>query len=1025
MEEFLLGVLFWLGIGTVLALLFSVIALVRSRRPAQIVERVESLEKRLRVLWNEVAELHRLRELAPPREQPVTVPFPTPTSVATAQPAAPGWLAAPAPLPPASATEVIATVVEPEPRPVVPAMRRWVTSPFPAVQVPPHRPKPTAPHEPEDDGWEAVIGASWLNKIGVLVLVVGIALFIGYSLTKLGPTGRLAVGFAASSCLLALGIALEQRPLYRVFARGLAAGGWAGLYFTTYAMHALTAARVIDDPAFALVLLLGVAGGMIGHSLYFRTEAVTALAYFCGYVAIAISPISLFSALACIILTGTLLVVAYRFSWDLLAVMGALCTYGTLALRYTTALDGERLWLNFTSGHAVVALAWLLFEAFDIAVVARGKQEAGVGRTLLPLNVCGWLGLSILQWGPRLDTLYVLLGATAAAYLVSTLVRAFVRPVATFDKESHPLTRAFQGGYEAAITVTAALAALAIWQKYASSTWQLQVALLLEAEFLFLAGILLAQSYLRALASAVFAVALGRLIAYDLPLDGVIRVSGLDYMRWTPLALLVAAVFYVNRALFRPAPEKELLVLEQGYSYVATALVVLVLGCECLFRHSHLRPEYLGAAWLTLSLVLLEVAFRRRLVEFFIQSCVVGLLAIASLVVVNGLLAYPDPPPANRPWVWIWLAPAALALYGASARMFRATPFGSQPELIAKTAVTASVAATGLATLLLWHALPAPLVAVAWGLFALLLVQLGFSLPLPALRWQGYAVTGMAVVRLFFANFTNPGITGEFSHRLLTVGPLILLCYYLAGRLSPKATPELPAAERSLGRFYLYAATLVAVVLLRFELGRVLAVLGWAGLGLGLLYLGLQRKNADLRWQSYLIALLTFARSWATNFYVPEGFHGVFGPVVAGSLVIVSLYVSQLLSPRTVGLAHVGDTSRRPLEWFDANARAFFCTLATTLLAILLFYEVPGKLLTAAWGLEGAALLLAGFALRDHVLRIAGLIVLGICLPKLFFYDLRNLETGYRIFSFVLLGLLLIAVSWVYTRFKPQLRAYL
>jgi uncharacterized membrane protein len=47
------------------------------------------------------------------------------------------------------------------------------------------------------------------------------------------------------------------------------------------------------------------------------------------------------------------------------------------------------------------------------------------------------------------------------------------------------------------------------------------------------------------------------------------------------------------------------------------------------------------------------------------------------------------------------------------------------------------------------------------------------------------------------------------------------------------------------------------------------------------------------------------------------------------------------------------------------------------------------------------------------------------CIGKLFIWDLRNLDTLPRIFSFVILGALLVAVSWVYTRFRETVQRYL
>ena len=44
---------------------------------------------------------------------------------------------------------------------------------------------------------------------------------------------------------------------------------------------------------------------------------------------------------------------------------------------------------------------------------------------------------------------------------------------------------------------------------------------------------------------------------------------------------------------------------------------------------------------------------------------------------------------------------------------------------------------------------------------------------------------------------------------------------------------------------------------------------------------------------------------------------------------------------------------------------------------------------------------------------------------KLFAYDLQNLERLYQILSFIALGVILLSVSWVYTRFREHIRRYL
>jgi uncharacterized membrane protein len=52
-------------------------------------------------------------------------------------------------------------------------------------------------------------------------------------------------------------------------------------------------------------------------------------------------------------------------------------------------------------------------------------------------------------------------------------------------------------------------------------------------------------------------------------------------------------------------------------------------------------------------------------------------------------------------------------------------------------------------------------------------------------------------------------------------------------------------------------------------------------------------------------------------------------------------------------------------------------------------------------------------------------VLLAVCLIKVLAYDSRQLDTLARIVSFMLLGAVLILVSWIYTRFGSRLRRYL
>jgi uncharacterized membrane protein len=75
-------------------------------------------------------------------------------------------------------------------------------------------------------------------------------------------------------------------------------------------------------------------------------------------------------------------------------------------------------------------------------------------------------------------------------------------------------------------------------------------------------------------------------------------------------------------------------------------------------------------------------------------------------------------------------------------------------------------------------------------------------------------------------------------------------------------------------------------------------------------------------------------------------------------------------------------------------------------------------LLSGAWLVYSVVMMVLGIWRRVTPLRIAAIILFGITILKIFLYDLSFLETLYRIFSFIGLGLILLGASYLYTRFK-------
>ncbi|MBI3951255.1 MAG: DUF2339 domain-containing protein [Acidobacteria bacterium] len=74
--------------------------------------------------------------------------------------------------------------------------------------------------------------------------------------------------------------------------------------------------------------------------------------------------------------------------------------------------------------------------------------------------------------------------------------------------------------------------------------------------------------------------------------------------------------------------------------------------------------------------------------------------------------------------------------------------------------------------------------------------------------------------------------------------------------------------------------------------------------------------------------------------------------------------------------------------------------------------------LSGVWLVYCTGLMVVGIWRRTVGLRAVAIVLFGITIVKIFFYDLSFLETLYRIFSFIGLGLILLAVSYLYRRYK-------
>ena len=136
-----------------------------------------------------------------------------------------------------SATNTVKTPTEkPIERPTEAPAEKTTETP---VITAPSTPKPqfslptiNRPKQPSD--LEKIIGESWINKIGILIVVIGVAIGAKYSIENelISPLTRIILGYLVGVGLLGFGIKLK--PKFEDYSAVLVSGSISIFYFITY-----------------------------------------------------------------------------------------------------------------------------------------------------------------------------------------------------------------------------------------------------------------------------------------------------------------------------------------------------------------------------------------------------------------------------------------------------------------------------------------------------------------------------------------------------------------------------------------------------------------------------------------------------------------------------------------------------------------------------------------------------------------------------------------------------------------------
>jgi hypothetical protein len=253
-----------------------------------------------------------------------------------------------------------------------------VVSPLPEVQ----RDAPVPQAAPE--ALEFVLGKYWLPKIGIVLFVVGIALFISYSFHYFSPFFKIAIGYFFAVAFLVWGERLEKNPQFRRLSWAILGGAWGLFYLTTYAMHYVPATKIIANSSIELFLLWTVSVLCVKYSLKYKSWVATAFSFFFGFMTMGIGTLYLSSVIFWAILVGGVAYVAYAFGWYELLMAGLVGSYAmfvlVLAPRLMPYLHRFDDPLNFRVAFALVTTGWGIFA---LAIIAQKLKDRLSSRQLV------------------------------------------------------------------------------------------------------------------------------------------------------------------------------------------------------------------------------------------------------------------------------------------------------------------------------------------------------------------------------------------------------------------------------------------------------------------------------------------------------------------------------------------------------------------------------------------------------------------------------------------------------------------
>ncbi|HUW60617.1 MAG TPA: DUF2339 domain-containing protein [Candidatus Bathyarchaeia archaeon] len=394
-------------------------------------------------------------------------------------------------------------------------------------------------------GWEVLVGTYGLPRIAMVCITIAVVFFLSLAIERWGsqwlPHLRVGIGYAICVGLLVMAWRFERK--YAGLARVLYGGGFAVMYFVTFATHYVTFARVFESPAPTLVLLTAVVVAWAVAAQMRRSKVIAVLVTGLGHLTVLLSTVTLdrpapFAMVGLVFLGVGSAFFLLRNRWYYVAALGVVGCYinDALILSYS---KGGNPYVDFWVSMGVLAVFYLTFALAELLAheeVRRDLVPTWFRSAFVTVNTAGFLVLGTVLVGHfefTRDHQDLFRFATAAALLLIGLGYLRLRV-------GDPLFNVY-------FVKATALATLALATRYGGST--LGVALAIETVVLLISARRSGLVVTRVLAFGVAVIALA--YGASMALETHVAYARVDYWTQVLKALLGVLAFLGASQLYQ------------------------------------------------------------------------------------------------------------------------------------------------------------------------------------------------------------------------------------------------------------------------------------------------------------------------------------------------------------------------------------------------------------------------------------------------------------------------------------------